>query len=261
MNNTITWIKNNLHPHGGVRAWPGGQAYPEVSGYLIPTLLRYHEVDLAHRLGDWLCKIQNEDGSFNGLDGTPRTFDTAACFEGLRALGYTNHAFRARVWLQSMCSENGEFWVDARKNSKHIYTLRVNMLTGTPMVDVPKVLFPNRVHYVAYALEGLLRLGHEDYVKRQLEWLARYHLHNGVADYWIQDGAHCEGTDLCATAQLGVLFAMTGMGTLGTLEALEYLKQTNGGITISRDNGPTVPWAAKYYLDLVHIEQLQRSRS
>src|SRR3989344_3540427 len=55
----LDWVKNN-HPKGsGILSWPGDVAYPEVTGYIIPTLLAHGFFDLAKELANWLVSIQH----------------------------------------------------------------------------------------------------------------------------------------------------------------------------------------------------------
>ena len=71
--------------------------YPEVTGYLIPTLLEWGEHDLARQYAAWLCSVQNGDGSWNGSDGTPYTFDTAQVLRGLIAIAPREPAVRDAI--------------------------------------------------------------------------------------------------------------------------------------------------------------------
>lgn len=57
--------------------------YPEVTGYLIPTLLEFGEHNLAKKYAISLVKAQNPDGSWSGPDGIPYIFDTAQALRGL----------------------------------------------------------------------------------------------------------------------------------------------------------------------------------
>jgi len=82
------WIVTNTMPGAGVcissiKRTP----YPEVSGYLIPSLLSWGECRLAEQYGHWLSRIQNADGSWSDPGGTaPYTFDTGQILKGLLAL-------------------------------------------------------------------------------------------------------------------------------------------------------------------------------
>ena len=61
--------------------------YPEVSGYFIPTLIKFGNKELAKSFGNYLISIQNSDGSWNEPSGkTSFTFDTGMILKGLWAL-------------------------------------------------------------------------------------------------------------------------------------------------------------------------------
>ena len=59
---------------------------PEVTGYLVPTLLAVGEADLAIDLALWEASVQRRDGSFAAPDGVPYTFDTAQVARGFLAV-------------------------------------------------------------------------------------------------------------------------------------------------------------------------------
>src|SRR5687767_4078219 len=82
----LRWIRAQEMPAGGVRVHSQHpRAYPEVTGYLIPTLLQYGERDLAERFTRWLIMSQRRDGGFDGSDGKPYVFDTGQVLRGLLA--------------------------------------------------------------------------------------------------------------------------------------------------------------------------------
>ncbi|NNE27689.1 MAG: hypothetical protein HKN09_12665 [Saprospiraceae bacterium] len=78
LKSNLNWINKSIHATNGngsaAYRWSWGKwgpAYPETTGYLIPTLLRSSTVlrdsslkDSAHHLALFLISIQNEDGSF-----------------------------------------------------------------------------------------------------------------------------------------------------------------------------------------------------
>jgi len=84
----LRWVRDNHLPTGGIRVESGHPAaYPEVTGYLIPTLLDYGERELAVELARWLLRIQRADGSFPDPDhGHSYVFDTAQVLRGLLAV-------------------------------------------------------------------------------------------------------------------------------------------------------------------------------
>ena len=80
----IQWIKRNTLPDGGIVVHSRKRVcYPEVTGYFIPTLLALGERGLARQYGDFLCRIQQPDGSFLDPDGqAPYAFDTGQVIRG-----------------------------------------------------------------------------------------------------------------------------------------------------------------------------------
>ena len=101
-------------------------SYPEVTGYIIPTLLRYSKVSdtrqlrkRALRAANWLISIQNESGSFQGRlvdenNPTPVVFNTGMIIFGLlSAFDETNNetyvraACKAGDWLVKIQDPTG----------------------------------------------------------------------------------------------------------------------------------------------------------
>lgn len=127
------WILRAHHADGhGVPAWYSlvtgwSAAYPEVSGYLIPTLLAYarqHGVAAAalaaQQIGEWLLEIQQPEGWFQaGLVSDapyPSVFNTAQGLQGLAALAqqtgqsrYLDAAGRAAGWVVRQQRKDGSF--------------------------------------------------------------------------------------------------------------------------------------------------------
>ena len=63
------------------------KSYPEVSGYYIPTLIKWGYKELAIQYAKWLCSIQKSDGSWYDTNNTmPYVFDTAQVLKGLLAI-------------------------------------------------------------------------------------------------------------------------------------------------------------------------------
>lgn len=95
-----------LHAHssnGGVNvSHTNAIPYPEVTGYLIPTLLQWGEPRLAMSYARWLLSTQSADGSFSGPGmSTPFAFDTGQIIRGLAAImPYLPEAEKA---LQKAC--------------------------------------------------------------------------------------------------------------------------------------------------------------
>jgi malonyl-CoA O-methyltransferase len=83
----LSWVRTNRLPDGGIVPYAGhSKATQEVTGYLIPTLCRHGERELATELARWEIAVQRTDGSFCAIDGVPYTFDTAQVIRGLLAV-------------------------------------------------------------------------------------------------------------------------------------------------------------------------------
>ena len=221
---TLDYIKGLELQSGGIAGWKGAPAYPEASGYLIPTLLDYGERELAVRLADWLVSIQNDDGSFCDMYGQKRSFDTAAVMEGLFQRGYFDPALKARKWLGDLIRDDGAIRIHPETDGTHLYTMRVSALIGSRKgarywmrQDWPDT----REHYVAYALEGLWNTGEEEFVKDKLR-----------SRNWVSN-------DVCANYQFAILFHQSGLTNINLAELLDL---PYGEI----DNS----WTAKWMLDM-----------
>ena len=140
----LGWLKHSqdVVGSGGVGCfelyrWTRG--YPEVTGYIIPTLWDCHRVmgqpDLANRavrMADWELSVQRPSGGFEGYyegDGKPETvFNTGQVIRGLvRAYEetgeerYLEGALRAANWIVSVQQSDGS-WSDHNfKGMKRVY--------------------------------------------------------------------------------------------------------------------------------------------
>ena len=84
----IDWIKRHRIPGSGIVVHhKTTNVTEEVTGYIINSLYRAGEKDLAIDLAKWEMAVQREDGAFVG-PGTkvPYTFDTAQVVRGLLAV-------------------------------------------------------------------------------------------------------------------------------------------------------------------------------
>lgn len=116
--------------------WRGWRpAYPETTGYIIPTLidlgqwLKDDRLTLsAERAGQWLLSIQSSGGFYTDLTGNAQVFDTAQVLRGLLALfqltgqsAYQQAAQRAAHWLVSEQDPDGAWRRNAYHGIAHTY--------------------------------------------------------------------------------------------------------------------------------------------
>jgi hypothetical protein len=143
LDGAISWIKHAQAAAGGEgvswgyrargRVRSGAQLgwigpYPETTGYIIPTMLRYaafaadpSSADAARRMTDWEVRIQLPDGGFQGgIYGSQpvssSTFVTGQVLFGLvdayrkwSAIPYRDAAIRAGDFLLDSLDETGRF--------------------------------------------------------------------------------------------------------------------------------------------------------
>jgi glycosyltransferase involved in cell wall biosynthesis len=139
------WLIHAQEPSGGYRhsyhllyGWQ--PAYPETTGYIIPTLLQARARLGDDRLGQsakkafqWLQSIQAADGSFPDLQGKPQVFDTGQILIGLNYIAEHHPDWpsvedsqrRAAGWLMKGQESDGSFIHFAYNHRPHTYYSRV----------------------------------------------------------------------------------------------------------------------------------------
>ncbi len=145
------WILNaqKATPNGGVSAWYSISAgycpnsYPEVTGYIIPTMFDLFHItgekkyrDAAIKMADWITSVQLSTGAVPAMDfSTPYVFDTGQCISGwVRAYKetgdarYLKAAEKAANWLVGMQSQDGSFPLTPFTRSTHTYHCRVSWM-------------------------------------------------------------------------------------------------------------------------------------
>ena len=93
----VRWIRRHAIAGSGMAVSSKQRvAYPEVTGYFIPTLLGLGERELAHAFADWLIRVQRADGAFVGPGSDEAfAFDTGQVVRGWVALLPTRPALEA----------------------------------------------------------------------------------------------------------------------------------------------------------------------
>lgn len=278
----LGWVRDHESPTGGILVHSGHHnAYPEVSGYLIPTLLHYGERELASRLARWLVCIQRRDGAYDDPDyGEPRVFDTGQVLRGLLAAGdlvpgAVEAARRAADYILSQMVEGGKggfipCYSGLIPESVHLYVL-------PPLIQAAEIFQKSEyrtaaercleyycahkdalqlitlTHFLGYELEALIDLGHSDLAIPILNKLSEYQADDGSIP------AKRKVKWVCAPglAQLAVCWYKVGQWepadrAIGWLEAHQ---QPSGGFLGSYGRGASyfpdveLPWTVKFYLD------------
>ena len=142
LNLVMRWILDAQRADGGIAAYYSlltaySESYPEVTGYIIPTLYDFFEmskdvrcVESAERAVRWLLSLQAANGAFpGGLQGAqaqPSIFNTGQILQGLvRAYIETGRpeiidsALAAGDWLVETQNQDGS-WA-GYQNATHTY--------------------------------------------------------------------------------------------------------------------------------------------
>lgn len=258
----VKWLRRaqdlSITRDGGVAAhyslvtgW--GPSYPETTGYIVPTLIRWAELnndesamDRARRMLDWLLSIQTPGGGFPegmvGADPVPVTFDTGQVLLGLaagvRVFGdrYRDPMCRAADWLVSIQDADGAW-------RRHL----------------SRLVSPGEKTYEMHTAWGLLeaaRAANEprwaSSALRNVDWALGFQMENGWLDACCLDDYQQPLTHTLGYAFRGLVEAWRYSGANYYLVAAQRLAD---GLVLSLgpdgflsgrlrpDWSPAVPWA------------------
>ena len=183
----IAWLERaqDVTGTGGVAArydlatgWD--RAYPETTGYIIPTLLHSSQVldspghrERAIRMGEWLTTVQQPNGAIpaglatdDARVGRPEVFNTGQVLLGWLALAevtgdeqFPRSAHRAATWLAQTQDDDGAWRRATLHQAEHSYYTRVAwaMARAGSVLDEPAFSQTAR-----RAVERTLQLQHEN---------------------------------------------------------------------------------------------------
>ena len=214
------WIEKNSVPQKGIRPQFelsdrfNNIAYPEVTGYFIPTLINWGYREKAVQWAEWLLSIQHSDGSwYDYTDCDPYTFDTGQILKGLLAVyrikpseELKNAILKGADYILSMQEENGnlttaskKYWYDGVTTELiHLYCLK-------PLAEISELFedkkykdcaeralkfytteyrdklvdFHTLSHFYAYMIEALIDMGEVDLAKEAMNNVAKIQKKNG----------------------------------------------------------------------------------
>lgn len=284
----LAWVEAHHLPQGGICVQSGHlAAYPEVTGYLVPTLIRGGSRGLAAELTRWLLCVQRADGSFTDPDeGKAYAFDTGQALRGLLAaeaaelVPHTGESARraADFLLTYMTPPGSGIFPEAYRGtscpeSVHLYVLPALVEAITVLKDAryrdaaqcgmesyarhPDFLrIGDLTHFLAYELEALIDLGRRDLAELCLDRLRQEQKPDGSVR-----GAG--GVDWVCTpglAQLAICWYKIGHDEPAdaAMAWLDAHQEENGGFRGSFGPGAAykpdveISWACKFYLD-AHI--------
>jgi len=278
----LFWLRAQESPTGGIRIHASqANAYPEVTGYLVPTLLQYGERELAYRLVRWLLCVQRADGSFTDPDrAEPYVFDTGQVLRGLLAAAdieprAVEAAQRAADYLCAQMIDGGRRGFGSRYSgaipeSVHLYVLPP-LLKAAEVFHRPDyrvaaercleyycahedaLQISTLTHFLGYELEALIDLGRADLAIPILDSLRAAQAFDGSLR-----GMN-EAQWVCAPglAQLAICWYRVGQWEAAdkAMTWLDAHQLPSGGFFGSYGQGASyfpnteLSWAVKFYLD------------
>jgi malonyl-CoA O-methyltransferase len=278
----LQWLRAHQPGNGGIRVHSHhARAYPEVTGYVVPTLLEYGERELAIRWIQWLLTVQTPEGHFTDPDeGKPYVFDTGQVLRGLVASaalvpGAREAARRAADWLCAQMVDGGRGGFGPRyagiiPESVHLYVL-------PPLCEAAELLhmrayrkaahrclkyyaghadalrLSTLTHFLGYELEALIDLGYRDLAMPVLETIRSMQAEDGS----VRGAVHVSWVCAPGLAQLASCWYKTRQWEAAdrALAWLEAHQRPSGGFlggygpTASYFPDDELSWAVKFYLD------------
>jgi len=277
------WILHNQQANGGVSVYHGAEnEYPEVTGYIIPTMLQYGFRDEALKMADFLASVANEDGSFNAA-GSQRVylFDTAQALRGLNAVSkitdrYDELRNKTAEFLFTVLEQNSGLFPKSYEDDPEVPET-IMLFALPPMMDYaqdfqredrialihrsadlylkdPHVLSQKSLtHFLAYQIDGLIDLGYPEAVKDIISRL----LASQKADGSIPAYKGVKWVCITGCSQIAICLYKLGMREpAGKLVSwVEQNMEASGGFLGSVGQGAQyyadreLSWAVKFYLD------------
>lgn len=277
------WIVQNQQENGGVSVFSGSPyEYPEVTGYIVPTMLQYGFRDEALAMVQYLASVANPDGSFTAADSDRvYLFDTAQALRGLNAIRkvtdqYSGLQEKTAEYLFLKLKEGDglfpeSYWDDppipegimlfalppmleyaqGKEDTKKIELVHQAVQAYLKRPDT--LSMATLTHFLAYQIDGLIDLGYANEVKDVVQKLLASQREDGSIPAW--EGV--EWTCITGCSQIAICLYKLGMpGPANKLVAwAERQMEDDGGFLGSTGPGAEyfwdreLSWAVKFYLD------------
>ena len=212
----INWVKENTVENEGIIVATSNQrSYPEVTGYYIPTLLRWGYRDLAVKYAKWLIQIQKADGSWLDAEGrSSYIFDSAQILKGLlairRILPEVDEAIvNGCDWIFSRMNDEGRLITPSKNawgNNTDMCDEVIHLYCISPLFEAGRIFgkeeyikkaeiiknyylstysdkimnFSLLSHFYAYLMEALIDIDEVDMAKKAMNNIAVYQDESGA---------------------------------------------------------------------------------
>ncbi|MEG2838238.1 MAG: methyltransferase domain-containing protein [Lachnospiraceae bacterium] len=191
---TDAWIHNHTISNDGIVVTSKQRKiYPEVTGYFIPTLLKWGYRDYAINYARYLCNIQREDGAWCAPDKiTPYVFDTGQVLKGLLAVRLILPTVKAHVlkgcdWIVSNIQEDGRLTTPSMKYWKEDGTCSelIHLYCLSPLIEAGQVY--DREDYIT-AAQKVLQFYKQYYIDDILNFKILSHFHAYIMEALLELG-------------------------------------------------------------------------
>lgn len=283
----VGWLLNHKIENGGIcYSDKESRAYPEVTGYLIPTLIDYGHYDVAKDCMKWLLSIQEADGGYCDIDRTKEfIFDTSQILKGmLRFVNDQEIGSQVRRSVEKACAFLYANMIDEGKGGyikqyEHDKMIPESILIYTlpPLKEAAKLTEDHKIiqavencveyyeaqenflnihdltHFLAYEIEALIDLERQETAVPILDKLWDMQKEDGAIPAYKGSSWVC--TPGLAQIALCELKLKRGRSVKNVLEWFRQVQTRNGGFWGSYGLGAAyfsqveISWAVKYYLD------------
>lgn len=259
----MSWIKINSPEGEGIICNTNlRKSYPEVTGYFIPSLLKWGYRDLACSYAKWLCSIQKPDGSwYNTEDTAPYIFDTAQVLKGLLAIRtilplVDPHILAGCEWIFSRMQEDGRLVTpvkDAWGSDPSVCDEVIHIYCLSPLYEAAETFqrpeYTQKVrrvwdyykqnyydkimnfrllsHFYAYLMEALIDIGETDMAREAMHKMEAFQKNSGAVPAY----NNCDWVCSTGIFQLALVWFRLGNIERGN-KAFEYackLQNESGG--------------------------------
>jgi len=287
----LKWIyENRVNGSGASISNLRKTPYPEVTGYLIPTLINWGETDMALQFAHWLNSIQNSDGSWSDPSFTSGyTFDTGQVLKGLMSIlprlpEAEEPIRRGCDWMLTQIQPNGRITTPDKSAwnlpGGKLVSENIHLYALEPLQNASKYFKESRYakavehaiayytrqsdltsfntlsHFHAYVMEALVDCGQRDLAAKGMAFMESIQKRRGSVPAYPKTRWVCSP----AVAQYAVTWYKLGHRKPAE-KAFEYvsrIQNRSGGFYGSYGRCANyfpkeeISWAVKYFLDAIY---------
>ena len=187
--NAIRWIHEHTKTGMGIICRTHMTAsYPEVTGYYIPSLMKWGYRELAVAYAKWLLSIQHKDGSWYDAEGKAAyIFDSAQVIKGLMAIRdimpeVDKHILRGCDWILGRMNKDGRLVTptkDAWGNDPDVCDEVIHIYCLSPLIEAGNIF--NRLDYIEKA-EKIFQYYKDNYYEKMMSFSLLSHFYAYIVE-------------------------------------------------------------------------------